>query len=181
MAEMKLKKTKYDEWVYDTSNSSYFRHGESAVLCNFEGHGGAEGDTVEKLIARLQKLDPQGTVTLDEDDDSGQMAVFVSSIEWRKATPTEVAEEAHKRALAQAEARRIEENRVRAAPLIAEMRRRKKIADLKLEIDAVELALTNVEQELNAASDPIESEDLRQDLDTLAAEHVRLSDLLATL
>jgi len=181
MAEMKLKKVKYDGWVYDSNKSSYFRHGEAAVLCNFEGHGGSAGDTVEKLIARLQKLDPQGIVTLDEDHESGQMAVFVSSIEWQKATPTQIAEEAQKRADILAEQRRLEENRKRTDPLLAEMRRRKKIADLKLEIDGVEMALTSVEQELNAATDQIESEDLRQDLETLAAEHVRLSDLLATL
>lgn len=190
MAEMKLKKPKFDAWTYNARKSEYYRTGTAVVLCNYDGHCGE--DTLKRLIEKLQKIDASGIVTLDRDDDTGQMGVFVSFMESRGATDAEIVFETNKATKEALEEVRRSFAREKSKPAISDMMQRSKLAHknrlrvitLKERYDIVESAREEVEDQVAMFQVGVGDQslsDLEGEVRMLADEALRLRTLINEL
>jgi hypothetical protein len=148
-------------WVL--SKGVWHREMEAGVLCNFKGHGGSK--TVGDLVEALKKLPQNGTFTIDEDESSGRMCIFVSWNEERVATEEELRgarEQAAKSEMSEA--------------LLKKVRRRQEIEN---QLTAVRAAMDGVREQLKSPFSSVE--DLYADLETLKVGEAQLEAELANL
>ena len=160
-------------WVFD--GEKYYRAMEVGVLCNFNGHGGIE--KVGDLIRALERLPNDAIFTIDEDEDSDRMGIFVNWNEWRVATKREFEEELRKRAEQVRADRELAANRKKSDALLRKAKRRQEIQE---QLVVVRAAMDGVREELKNPH-ASEEEDLCADLETLETEETRLETELTNL
>lgn len=154
------------DWTFN--GTQYTRSLEAKVLCNFEGHGGVE--KVSDLIKALQKLPQDAIFTVDDDEQSGRMAIFVNFKEVREATQAEISAEITKAIKQIKDQVELDQKRKTADALLKNAKQRqglaKKLDDTRKAISLVRAELQTVRAELQNPH-VSEEEDLQETLQEL--------------
>ncbi len=173
---MKLTKTITSPWRY--LNGKMVREVEASILLNYDGHGAEACDTVDELIAKLQRVGPKMRVCVFEDEETGRDGLSLYAEEIRQPTHEEGQVEKNRIAVEREAANLLAEARKRSAPIVLEAQRHAKVEALTRELNPVQLAILQVKSDMGSCADPASLADLQADMETLRNEENRLKQLL---